>query len=131
VDQQPTFTHHPMAEIHCGLFVFEFFGTSVLRTLELRNFGPREFPHLFLPNLLTFKIPIYFSHRAHVVKLSPTRAVARGRSRKVHVTFGDIIGSHPALFLFQSFGPQKFVHPHILFLPIAEISKLRSTFCLI
>jgi hypothetical protein len=120
-----------MAEIHCGISIFKFFWTSGLRTSRLWDFGPRGFPHLFLPNLLTSEIAIYFFLRAHIVQISPTRLVARRISRKVHVTFDDSIGSHPARFLFQSFRHWKFMHPHISFLPINEITKLQSTFFLI
>jgi hypothetical protein len=131
VDQRSTFTHHPMNEIHCGLSIWECFRTLGLWTSKIWNFGPREFPDLFLPTLSTSEIPIYFTPRAYIIQLSPTKVVGHGRSKNVHVTYGDVIESHPTCFLFQSFRHREFVHPHISFLPIIEILKIWSTFCLI
>jgi hypothetical protein len=102
-------------------------GNSGLGTLGPRNFRPWEFPHLLHSNIPTSEILIYFKLGAHVVQLSPTKMMAHGRSRKVHVTFSDIIGSYPTRFLFWDFGFQEFVHQHTSFFPTNEILKLRST----
>jgi hypothetical protein len=99
--------------------------------LGLLDFRPREFPHLFPPNLPTSEISISFTLRAHIVQLSPITTVARGMLRRVHVTFGDVIGSYHVHFSFRDFGFREFVHQHISLFPVAEITKLRFTFFLI
>jgi hypothetical protein len=86
---------------------------------------------LFPPNISTSEILIYFTLRAHLVQLSPTNTVARGRSRKVHVTFSDVIGSHHVHFYFRELGFREFVHPHTSPFSIVEIAKLRFTLRLI
>jgi hypothetical protein len=84
-----------MTDIHYGTSVIEAsglrsfrdFGTSELRVLleafTLASFQSRD-----------FRTSDFSILRAHIVQLSPTKAMARGTLRKVHITPGDVIRPH-------------------------------------
>jgi len=91
-------------------------GFQDFRALGFRDFGSgssrTRFPlQLPTPKLLTFPIP------GPITQLSPTMAVVRGRSKKVHVTSDDVIGSRHLHFSFRDFGFWEFVHQHKSFFP--------------
>jgi hypothetical protein len=95
---------------------------------EFRDFGTSELRDFFrkLSRLLPFQSPelqtFSFSIlRAHIVQSSPTKAMARGMPRKVHVTPGDVIRPHHVYPFTSNFGLQKFVRQHIPLLPIVAV----------
>jgi hypothetical protein len=76
-----------------------FYGSSVFEDFRTSGLRVSGFRFLRLSDLLSFPTPdfqisIYFILRAHIAQLSPFTIVARGTFRRVHVTFGDVIGSH-------------------------------------